>query len=322
MISKTLCVTGVLLCAAWMVKAQAVSVRSETLVPAGTRLGCTIDEPDFSSRTAKRGDPVLCRITSAVEIYGEPLIPRGSYLAGNLGDYHDPGHFVGKGWIQLEFASLILPEGSVPVDAKLLSTDRYRVSSDGRILGRGHPVRDAIEWAIPILWPIKVLTLPARGPRPTLKGETRIQLRLVEDLVIPQSASSAPAALMRESSVSQPGTDDPGAGRLKSRPPSVWHDYGPLAVARPADSTTVDNHTAPVSKRGWPSAPQSHYTLLAMRNGEVYMVTDYWLDKNSLVYTTGGATHMVPLDALDVLTTRRLNTERGVLFTFAAKNRW
>ena len=312
MIPKTFCVTALLVVIASMLDAQVVAVRNETLVPAGTQLDCTIDEPNLSSQTAQRGDPVLCKITSAVEMFGESVIPRGSYLAGNLGDYHDPGHFVGKGWIQLEFASLILPEGSVPLDAKIISTDRYRVSSDGRILGRGHPVRDAIEWAIPILWPIKVLTLPARGPRPTLKGEARIELRLMEDLAIPESADATSEPQTPTSAVSQPGPDDRGAKRLTPRPSSVWHDYGTLTVEQRADSTT---------NRGWPSAAQSHYTLLAMRTGEVFMVTDYWIDKESLGYTRGGEVYVTPLDGLDVLTTRRLNTERGVLFKFAAKNR-
>ncbi len=311
MISKTLCVIGVLLWAAWMLKAQALSVRSDTLVPAGTQLDCTIDEPGFSSQTAQRGFPVLCKITSAIEMYGQNVIPRGSYLSGNLGNYHDPGHFIGKGWIQLEFARLILPDGSIPMDAKVTSTDRYPVSSDGRILGRGHPVRDALEWAIPVLWPIKVLTLPARGPRPTLKGETRIQLRLMQDLMIPQSASSASAPFPPAPSVSKPASDDRGPGRLTPRSSSG---------VQPAISKTNESPITPVTSRGWPSASQTHY-MLALWNGEVFMASDYWLDKKNLFFTAGGATHVVPLDALDLVTTRRLNTERGVLFTFAAKNR-
>src|SRR5262249_16010278 len=142
-------------------------------LPAGTLLRCTLDEPNFSSQTARSGDPVLCRTTS-VEIFGRQVIPRGAYLSARLQDYRDPGHFVGKGWIQLEFTRLTLPGGNFPLNAKVISAGRYRVNGDGRIQGRGHATRDALEWAIPILWPIKVLTLPARGPRPSFKGETRI----------------------------------------------------------------------------------------------------------------------------------------------------
>jgi hypothetical protein len=291
--------------------AQDVSVRSETFVPAGTKLVCTIDEPDFSSKTAQRGDPVLCKTSSAVEMYSRTLIPRGSYLTAKLKDYHDPGHFVGKGWMQLEFVGLTMPSGSVPFDAKVTAAGRYRVSSDGKILGRGHPVRDAIEWAIPVLWPIKVLTLPARGPRPTLKGETRIEVRLMEDLAIPESAYANSVPPAPAPAVSQSGADERGAARLKSRPP----------IERPMDSTAIESHAKPVSSGGWRPAPPSHYTLLALRNGQVYKVTDYWIDKGNLGYVLDGAVHNVRLDAVDVPTTRRLNTERGVLLTFAAKNR-
>ena len=45
--------------------------------------------------------------------------------------------------------------------------------------------RDAIGWALPVLWPVKLATLPMRGPRPTLKGERAITLRLLEDVRVP-----------------------------------------------------------------------------------------------------------------------------------------
>jgi len=63
--------------------------------------------------------------------------------------------------------------------------------------GRGHPKRDAVGWAIPVLWPVKILTLPARGPRPTLKGEVRITLRLLEDVEVPATviASRTPSLM-------------------------------------------------------------------------------------------------------------------------------
>jgi hypothetical protein len=180
-----------LLCAApigWAQQTEAV-VQTGTFVPAGTLLRCTLDEPNFSSRTAQIGDPVLCHTTS-VEMFGRPLIPRGAYLTARLQEYRDPGHFFGKGWIQLEFTSLTLPGGNFPLNAKVISAGRYRVNGEGKIQGHGHPKRDAIEWTIPILWPIKALTLPARGPRPVFKGETRIELRLMEDMMIPGSANS------------------------------------------------------------------------------------------------------------------------------------
>src|SRR5262249_6379141 len=157
-------------------------------VPAGTLLGCILDEPNFSSKTARPRDPLLCKTNSSVEMFGRSLIPRGAYLSARLRNYRDPGHFVGKGWLQLEFGNLILPNASISLDAKVVSAARYRVNGDGKIQGRGHATRDSVKWAIPLLWPVKVWTLPAKGPRPNFKGETQIELRLMEDLVIPESA--------------------------------------------------------------------------------------------------------------------------------------
>ena len=74
--------TVFLLCAAatgWAQRTE-VSVPSGNFVPAGTLLGCTLDEPNFSSQTARYGDPVLCK-TSSVEMFGqrgfpgEPIFP-------------------------------------------------------------------------------------------------------------------------------------------------------------------------------------------------------------------------------------------------------
>jgi hypothetical protein len=283
-----------------------------TLVPAGTLLGCTLDEPNFSSQTARPGDPVLCKTTASVVMFGRPLVPRGAYLSARLKNYRDPGHFVGKGWIQLEFTSLTLPGGSVPLDAKVISAAHYRINGDGKIQGRGHVTRDALEWAIPILWPIKVLTLPARGPRPTLKGETRIELRLMEDLVIPKSAYVTSGVLTPSSSAPEPRPD--------ARDSLFWRVNTSLPTPQPVASGSSDHQTTSSTKRALLSGGQPPPTLLVLRGGRTYLVTDYWTDRGSLHYTIGGARHALPLDTLDLAMTRQLNAERGVPFIFVAKS--
>jgi hypothetical protein len=297
------------------------TVRVGTFIPAGTLLGCTLDEPNFSSQTARPEDPVLCKTNSSVAMFGRSLIPRGSYLSARLRSYRDPGHFIGKGWLQLEFTNLILPGGSFPLDAKVISAGRYRVNGDGKIQGRGHPKRDAIEWAIPILWPIKVLTLPARGPRPTLKAETRIELRLMEDLVIPDSAYSTSGRLTPRPEPSQRSPGDGGASFAGSRFADFRSDQTSLPTPT-VTSTSVERYqTAEVRNRQLRSAAQPRPTLLVLRDGRTYLAADYWVDRGNLGYTTGGALHILPVDALDVPMTRQLNAERGVPFTLAAKNR-
>lgn len=278
----TLCTTPI----AWAQQTETIVQQSAFVVPAGTLLACTLDEPNFSSQTARPGDPILCK-TSSLQMFGRQLIPRGAYLSAHFKDYRDPGHFWGKGWLQLEFTNLTLPGGSVPLEAKVISAARYRVNGDGKIQGKGHPTRDAIEWSIPILWPVKVLTLPARGPRPTFKAETSIEVRVMEDIVIPESAYGNSRGLTRSSSI-LPGRDDAN---------------GFVAIS-------------PV--QSFPA--QRRLTVLVLRGGTVYFVADYWVENRNLDYTTGeGAQRALPLDALDVPTTKQINAERGMTFVLTSK---
>ena len=159
-------------------------------VPAGTLLRCTLNEPDLSSKTASVGDPVLCHV-STVQEFGRPAFPRGAYMAGHIEAEKEPGHFWGKGYLKLVFDRIGLPNNDVPIDAKVIAARGFHVDREGDILGKGHAKRDAIEWLLPPLWPWKVLTLPARGPRPTLKGEEVLTLRLMEDVTVPRLTASS-----------------------------------------------------------------------------------------------------------------------------------
>ena len=160
---------------------------AEQLIPAGSLMQCTIAEPKLSSKTAEVGDPVLCQL-SHTERYGRAVLPYGSYLVGRFEEYKDPGHFVGKGWMELRFDRMVLqPDTVIPVSAKIVDVPGLSVDRTGRIRGKGHAVRDSVEWAIPILWPLDILNLPRRGPRPTLKGETHITLKVMDDLGVPMS---------------------------------------------------------------------------------------------------------------------------------------
>jgi len=160
---------------------------AEQLIPAGSLIACTVSEQGLSSKTESVGDPVLCQV-GQVELYGRSTLPYGSYMEGRFEDYKDPGHFVGKGWMELKFDRMIIqPNTVIPVDARVVSVPGYNVDRRGHILGKGHPVRDAIDWSIPILWPIDLLNLPRRGPRPTLKQETRLTLKVMDDFGVPMN---------------------------------------------------------------------------------------------------------------------------------------
>src|SRR5579864_2627499 len=161
----------------------------DIVVPAGTLLQCTLNEPNLSSATVDVGDPVLCHLRG-VTVFGQQAFPRGSYLVGHLEDAKDPGHFWGKGYLKLQFDRIGVPSGDLPLEAKVVSTRGYKVDKQGKIDGKGHPRRDVIEWMLPPLWPWKVIMLPARGPRPKLRGETVLSLRLMDDVQIPQMAQT------------------------------------------------------------------------------------------------------------------------------------
>src|SRR5215472_950712 len=161
-------------------------VRAEQLIPAGSVMQCMVSEPNLSSKTTHIGDPVLCQVSHS-ELYGRSVFPYQSYMVGHFEDYKDPGHFVGKGWMELKFDRMVVGNDTViPISTRVVATSaKYPVDRDGKIHGTGHPVRDAIEWAIPVLWPIDLINLPRRGPYPELKPETRLTVMVLDDFGIP-----------------------------------------------------------------------------------------------------------------------------------------
>src|ERR1700675_4120581 len=169
---------------------QSSAMAQDILVPAGTLIRCTLDEPNFSSATADIGDPVICHLASHRQ-FGQNVFPRGSYLGGHLEADKGPGHFVGKGYLKLEFDRIGFPSSDVPVPSKVIAAKGYKVDRRGDIVGRGHATRDTVEWLIPPLWPWKILTLPARGPRPALKGEEQITVRLMDEIDVPRYRAAA-----------------------------------------------------------------------------------------------------------------------------------
>lgn len=182
--SSSLYFTLVLFClgAAGTVQAR------DIVVPAGTLMSCTLDEPKFSSATVSVGDPFLC-YPRTMQQFGQVVFPRGTYIVGHLESDKEPGHFVGKGYLKLAFDRIGLPQSDVPLTAKVVAVAGFNVNKEGKIIGHGHATRDVVEWMLPPLWPWKVLTLPARGPRPTLKGEIRVTLRVMDDIIVPQPAT-------------------------------------------------------------------------------------------------------------------------------------
>src|SRR5580698_2046511 len=279
----------------------------ELVLPAGTLLKCTMNEPNFSSATVAVGDPVLCHLHSVTE-FGQQTFPRGAYLVGHLESAQDPGHFWGKGNMKLVFDRIGLPNGDMPLDAKVIATRGYKVDKDGDIRGKGHATRDTVEWLIPPLWPWKIITLPARGPRPTLKGESQLELRLMDDVLIPQvSATNGPdwhffgkPRLENDSYYPQPyqgasyrsndyRSNDPNGPQLGVRNVAVTSSEQPIANRATANQPVATEtprvvYASYVTKSATGNGAAPGVPVFVLKSGMVLEVGNYTYQDNRISY--------------------------------------
>jgi hypothetical protein len=277
----------------------------DLLVPAGTLLQCTMDEPNFSSATAAVGDPVLCHLRTQQE-FGRPIFPRGSMLGGHLEAEKEPGHFVGKGYLKITFDRVILPNGDLPVPAKVIQARGYKVDKQGAIDGNGHATRDVVEWMIPPLWPWKVVSLPFRGPRPTLKGEEPLELRLMDDIVIPQHLAQVqhpdrpPTAIItRPSNYTTPAA-------------TPQTDAMHLATDVKATPAAADLNQSAVTPGVRTDVPQSseRYTILVLKSNQIVEAVRYHRDGDYvMVEDTRGQSGAVKAEDVDWLKTSEMTAE-------------
>jgi hypothetical protein len=283
------------------------------VLPAGTLLQCTLNEPNFSSATAEVGDPVLCHLRGVTE-FGQQAFPRGSYLVGHLEAAKDPGHFVGKGYLKLQFDRIGLPSGDLPLEAKVIATRNYKVDKQGKIDGTGHAKRDVVEWMLPPLWPWKVIMLPARGPRPALKGETVLSLRLMDDVEFPQTASAVrPAGRSFDRPRNQSFEESENTPRLSIR--------GRVVTARAEVSAAVDiprvsyaSFTSPDITTNPLPAPGG--PVFVLKTGTVLAVGNYQYQDGRITYTlANGGGGVVLMDDVDWTTTTQVNAQHGLRMT-------
>jgi hypothetical protein len=274
-----------------LVSAGGVCAQKDLLVPAGTLLQCTMNEPDFSSATATVGDPVLCHLRAQQE-FGRVLFPRGSMLGGHLEAEKEPGHFIGKGSLKITFDRVILPYGDLPVPAKIIQARGFRVDKKGDIDGKGHAKRDVAEWMIPVLWPWKVVSLPMRGPRPTLKGEEPLELRLMDDISIPPTLAYGPMKPDRPpyASLAQPSTFTSGSAN----------------VAEPAVFKEIADEERLPATASWKRPIRS--TILVLKSNETLTLSRYRRDGDVLVFEQlDGSKGVVDMDLVDWRKTTKRN---------------
>lgn len=298
----------------------------DMVVPAGTILQCTLNEPNLSKATMEIGDPVVCHLRGMTE-FGEQAFPRGSYLVGHLESAKDPGHFFGKGNLKLQFDRIGLPSGDVPLDAKIVATRGYKVDKQGDIKGKGHAKRDVAEWMLPPLWPWKVIMLPARGPKPKLKGETTLSLRLMDDVQI----TTGTPAYARPSMFVQPQAFHPPALRCGQTYGPEWHYFGTPRCERQSDGANTAMgpvvRNAPADPRAGGKASYAAYTaspamaisiaagvpVFVMKDGTAVTLGDYSYKDGQISYTlASGEQGVIGWEQVDWAATMRLNVQRGV----------
>ena len=274
-----------------LVSAGGLCAQKDLLVPAGTLLQCTMNEPDFSSATATVGDPVVCHLRAQQE-FGRPMFPRGSMLGGHLEAEKEPGHFFGKGYLKIAFDRVILPYGDLPVPAKVIQAKGFKVDKKGDIDGKGHAKRDVAEWMIPVLWPWKVVSLPMRGPRPALKGEESLELRLMDDISLPVTMAYGPMKPDRPpyASSAQPSTF--GGRNTNAAEPAVdRYIAGGESLPGPA------NGKLPI-----------RCTILVLKSNETFALSKYRRNGDVLLFEQlDGTKGAVDLDLVDW----RKTTERN-----------
>ncbi len=305
----------------------------EMVLPAGTLLKCTLNEPNLSSATVAVGDPVLCHLHSVTE-FGQQTFPRGAYLVGHMEAAQDPGHFWGKGSMKLMFDRIGLPNGDMPLDAKVIATRGYKVDKDGDIRGKGHARRDIVEWMLPPLWPWKIIMLPARGPRPTLKGESQLTLRLMDDVQIPQvQATNGPdwhffgrpdgrPEVQRDNYYQQPyqgaslQSGDGAIPQLAVRNVSVTASE--LPVVEEVPQMTYANYISKNAVSGG-GTTSSGVPVFILKTGMVLAVGNYTYQDGRISYElASGGSGVISTDEVDWNATTRINSQRGVRVTLRA----
>jgi hypothetical protein len=298
----------------------------EVVLPAGTILQCTLNEPNFSSASVAVGDPVLCHLRSVTE-FGRQVIPRGSYLVGHLEASQDPGHFWGKGYMKLVFDRIGMPQGDIPLDAKVIATRGYKVDKYGDIDGKGHPKRDIVEWMIPPLWPWKIIMLPARGPRPTLKGESVLTLRLMDDVQLPQVAQTLgpdwhffgprPQNDPQYQNDAYYGAANNSAGprlavrRVSPSEPPIAEEVAAVRYAtyNPGSTTAAKLVSSGTRITGTsPGVP-----VFVLKTGMVLAVGNFTYQDGRISYElASGGSGVISTDEVDWTTTTQVNLQRGV----------
>jgi hypothetical protein len=104
-------------------------------------------------------------------------------------------------------------------------------------------------------------------------------------------------------------SEPPPAGGLQAEPVPPTQENAPSTYQYPPPDTSQNNISA-----------EQFETVLYLKDGTVYALTNYWLADGKLVYETNyGGQNSISLDQIDLQKTVNVNASRGVNFTLRPK---
>jgi hypothetical protein len=128
--------------------ASMLGAQTSAPVPAGTTLMVRLDTT-LATFSNKVGDPFQAKLTQAVVVDGNTLIPAGTTVEGRVTKVSEPRRISGKPTIGILPEAIILPTGErFFLDATLVDTNIGQgsdVNNEGQFKGSGHDRRDTIE---------------------------------------------------------------------------------------------------------------------------------------------------------------------------------
>ena len=133
---------------AMLLLAVAAMAQQGTSLPAGTGLRMRLETP-LSTRKSKVGDVFSGRLTEAVVVNGQTMVPAGAAVTGRVIKVTEPRRFAGTPSIALLPDRIVMPNGNeYLITATVVDTagsSSTTVDDEGRIHGRGRTGRDNAE---------------------------------------------------------------------------------------------------------------------------------------------------------------------------------
>jgi hypothetical protein len=121
-----------------------------TSLPAGTGMRLRLETP-LSTHRSKVGDVFTARVTEAVVVNGQTMVPVGASVSGRVTKLTEPRRIAGKPTIAVLPDRIIMPNGNqFLITATIVDTAKSSdttVDDEGRIKGPGRTGRDTIEIA-------------------------------------------------------------------------------------------------------------------------------------------------------------------------------